>query len=210
MFKIFKKKDESSDNLKFAGINDQNITLLITVCILILAGVLFHLVFNSNYQVEETTSVILGSHNKTCEVDDDCCETSLRIVETEKFDITKDGKDCKEGYIKNALKCPTSLAWCEPENLSFGEEIFLVEVPDKDRKCESDDDCIVFQPDCGDCVVDVINKKSFNKYENEKFTYCSKLEAVYTSCDLEIDRAGKCKNNICTSPEINKEIPVLE
>ncbi len=192
---------------QFLKVNNKSIILLVIICILV-AVILFGSKSDESKKVMPVSVVDLDS---LCDVGDSCCRDSFTILKNEKFEMIEANGDCETGYVRNKLKCETSLSWCELENLSFGEEVFLVEVPDEDRKCESDDDCIVFQPDCGNCVIDVINKKSFNEHENEKFAYCSRIETVYTVCNLEIGRDGKCENDICVMADSEDiVIPALE
>lgn len=146
---FFKKKPVHKYDLDFVGVSERNVTLIIAVCILILAGLIFYFAFNSNFHMEESGAVLL-KRNK---------------VEN---NIAKTEKNVKMVFVKN-----------------------------EDKKCEFDSDCVIFQPDCGECEVDVLNKESFNDYENKRIELCTTMERPYDMCDMVIYGEPACEEEMC-------------
>jgi hypothetical protein len=70
-------------------------------------------------------------------------------------------------------------------------------INDEDRKCEVKNDCMFFQPDCGDCKIDSINKDSFDRYKLAKKDYCKNM-LPYVMCDMTIPNLEPaCVKGMC-------------
>ena len=61
----------------------------------------------------------------------------------------------------------------------------------------SDDDCILFNPDCEDCKFKVINKNAESKYIKAKKEFCE-INKPELMCDALFDGSIKCIENICS------------
>lgn len=87
----------------------------------------------------------------------------------------------------------------------FGNKKYYVKVIDesnkiiiehKDKNCNLDTDCVLFQADCGDCEIDTLNKKNLQKYIDKKNEYCS-INKPKKQCDIIFTGSLKCVDNVC-------------
>ena len=44
-----------------------------------------------------------------------CCLASVRTMKEQSYTLAPKNKKCPEGRIYNAMECPGSLGWCEPD-----------------------------------------------------------------------------------------------
>jgi len=83
----------------------------------------------------------------------------------------------------------------EGEKIRFEE--FTAIINPNDKKCNLDNECVLFQPDCEDCKFDTINKEMLLKYNEAKTDYCS-INKPKTMCDSVFIGKLRCINNKCT------------
>lgn len=85
------------------------------------------------------------------------------------------------------------------KNNSSNEIIFyegMAIISSEDKICDTDNDCILFQPDCEDCKYYTLNKDTLARYKKAKYDYCQK-NIPKTMCDAMFTGELKCINKSC-------------
>jgi len=102
------------------------------------------------------------------------------------------GCDCGDGECFEDGNCINNPEYLK-ESVVNSKDVMI---DDYQRKCQNDDDCVLFQADCGDCSFDVINKDYLNVYREIKKENCRNIENLI-ACDIVLNGKIKCINKKC-------------
>lgn len=150
--KINSQVEEGSENKKLVS-KTRKIWIIVGAILVLIVGLCLFLFFTKTkvYNIYSSNNINTNQVDfRECKKNDSCCVKSRELTSKNNYSLISDDEACPNGYKKNMLKCPTSLAWCEPiqKNSTSGGEFMLY------SKKATWEPCPMSNPgDCGENIV---------------------------------------------------------